>query len=145
MPAAKAHSWTFRSRFRASAFGWRSDLPIKRLISDALQSNGVDRRAIAHERLSLKSTAAVMSLAESGRYPAFVTRSAARKLLANGDLVKLGRVEIPVPYWLFAPRHREIEPLGALIAKAAAEMSGMGNGTALTTDLAAKARQPQPR
>lgn len=31
MPAAKAHSWTFRSQFRASAFGWRSVLPIKRI------------------------------------------------------------------------------------------------------------------
>ena len=31
MSAAKAHSWTFRSRFRANAFGWRSDLPIKRI------------------------------------------------------------------------------------------------------------------
>jgi hypothetical protein len=31
MPAAKAHTWTFRSRFRAGAFGWRSDLPIKRI------------------------------------------------------------------------------------------------------------------
>jgi hypothetical protein len=31
MPAAKAHSWTFRSRFRANAFGWRSDMPIKRI------------------------------------------------------------------------------------------------------------------
>ena len=31
MPAAKAHSWTFRSRFRSGAFGWRSDLPIKRI------------------------------------------------------------------------------------------------------------------
>jgi hypothetical protein len=31
MPAAKAHSWIFRSRFRASAFGWRSDLPIKHI------------------------------------------------------------------------------------------------------------------
>jgi len=31
MPADKAHSWTFRSQFRASAFGWRSDLPIKRI------------------------------------------------------------------------------------------------------------------
>ncbi len=31
MPAAKAHSWTFRSRFRAGAFGWRSELPIKRI------------------------------------------------------------------------------------------------------------------
>jgi hypothetical protein len=31
MQAAKAHSGTFRSRFRASAFGWRSDLPTKRI------------------------------------------------------------------------------------------------------------------
>ena len=31
MPAAKAHSWTFRSQFRAGAFGWRSDLPTKRI------------------------------------------------------------------------------------------------------------------
>ena len=31
MPATKAHSWTFRSRFRAGVFGWRSDLPIKRI------------------------------------------------------------------------------------------------------------------
>ena len=31
MPKAKAHSWTFRSRFGAGAFGWRSDLPIKRI------------------------------------------------------------------------------------------------------------------
>jgi len=25
------HKWAFRSRFRANAFGWRSDLPIKRI------------------------------------------------------------------------------------------------------------------
>jgi hypothetical protein len=31
MPAVKAHVWTFRSQFRAGAFGWRSDLPIKRI------------------------------------------------------------------------------------------------------------------
>ena len=31
MPVAKAHSWTFRTRFRAGAFGWRSDVPIKRI------------------------------------------------------------------------------------------------------------------
>ena len=31
MPAAKTHNWTFQSRFRASAFEWRSDLPIKRI------------------------------------------------------------------------------------------------------------------
>jgi hypothetical protein len=69
-----------------------------------------------------------MSLLESGRYPALVTRSAARKLLATDEVVNLGQMEIPIPYWLFAPRHREIEPLGALIAKAAAEMNGVGGG-----------------
>jgi hypothetical protein len=31
MTPAKAHNWTFRSRFRTNAFGWRSDLPIKRI------------------------------------------------------------------------------------------------------------------
>ena len=31
MPAAKAHNWTFRARIRAGAFGWRSDVPIKRI------------------------------------------------------------------------------------------------------------------
>jgi hypothetical protein len=31
MPTAKARNWTFGSRFRAGAFGWRSDLPIKRI------------------------------------------------------------------------------------------------------------------
>jgi hypothetical protein len=31
MAAVKAHVWTFRSQFRAGAFGWRSDLPIKRV------------------------------------------------------------------------------------------------------------------
>jgi hypothetical protein len=31
MPAVRAHVWTFRSQFRAGAFGWRSDLPIKRV------------------------------------------------------------------------------------------------------------------
>ena len=31
MPAAKRRTWTFRSRFRAGGFGWRSELPIKRI------------------------------------------------------------------------------------------------------------------
>ena len=31
MAVAKAHSWTFRSRFWSGAFGWRSDVPIKRI------------------------------------------------------------------------------------------------------------------
>ena len=44
MPAAKAHSWTFRSRFRASAFGWRSDLPIKRIKEAVAEIKKASRR-----------------------------------------------------------------------------------------------------
>jgi hypothetical protein len=55
--------------------------------------------------------------------------------------VRLGRVEIPVPYWLFAPKHREIEPLAALIAKAAAELSNVSNGAARAPNGAANAGQ----
>jgi hypothetical protein len=46
MPAAKAHSWAFRSRFRASAFGWRSDLPIKRIkeaVAEIKKATGKDK------------------------------------------------------------------------------------------------------
>ena len=57
MPAAKAHSWTFRSRFRAGAFGWRSDLPIKR-ITEAL---GEIRKAARKDKL-LGAEGAVMFL-----------------------------------------------------------------------------------
>jgi DNA-binding transcriptional LysR family regulator len=108
---------------------WEVGTDLELFLSEALETNKIDRRMIAHDRLQLTSTAAVMSIAESGRYSAFVTMSAARTLLASGELVRLGRMEIPIPYWLFAPRQREIEPLGALIAKAAAEMTGAGNGT----------------
>jgi hypothetical protein len=31
MATAKRHTWTFRSRFRAGGFGWRSELPIQRI------------------------------------------------------------------------------------------------------------------
>ena len=44
MPAAKAHSWTFRSRFRANAFGWRSDVPIKRIKEAVAEINATARK-----------------------------------------------------------------------------------------------------
>ena len=44
MPAAKAHSWTFRSRFRANAFGWRSDVPIKRIKEAVAEIKTVARK-----------------------------------------------------------------------------------------------------
>lgn len=109
---------------------WERGTDLEPFINEALEGQDIDRRSIAHERLQLNSTAAVITAIESGRYAAFLAQGAARKLLAAGDLVALGHVQIPVPYWLFAPRHREIEPLGALIARAAAAMNAAPNGRA---------------
>jgi hypothetical protein len=44
MPAAKAHRWTFRSRFRAGAFGWWSDLPIKRIMEALAEIKNAARK-----------------------------------------------------------------------------------------------------
>lgn len=88
------------------------------LIAEALNARGIDPRIIAHPYLRLTSTAAVLSVAESGRFPVFVTFRAARFFLQTGALTVLGRIEIPVKYWMIALRDREIEPLAALIAKA---------------------------
>jgi len=38
------HRWTFRSRFRANAFGWRSDLPIKRIKEAVSEIRKVNRK-----------------------------------------------------------------------------------------------------
>ena len=53
----KAHSWAFRSRFRAGAFGWRSDLPIKR-IKEAVS----EIKAAARKDMALGAEGAVVFL-----------------------------------------------------------------------------------
>jgi DNA-binding transcriptional LysR family regulator len=91
------------------------------VVTEALSAHGVDPRRVAHSRLRLDSTAAVLSLVGSGRFPGFVTLAAARAALAAGELVRVGAIEVPVRYWMFAPREREIEPLAALVATAATD------------------------
>jgi hypothetical protein len=44
MSAAKTHSWTFRARFRAGAFGWRSEVPIKRIKEAVSEIKAVARK-----------------------------------------------------------------------------------------------------
>jgi len=41
---ATKHRWAFRSRFRANAFGWRSDLPIKRIKEAVSEIRKVNRK-----------------------------------------------------------------------------------------------------
>ncbi len=61
---------------------------------------------------------AVISALQSGKYIGFVPERAARALLASAALTRIGSIEIPVRYWMFALREREIEPFASRIAKA---------------------------
>jgi DNA-binding transcriptional LysR family regulator len=85
----------------------------------ALSGHRLDSSRIAHPRLRLASSMAVISALQAGRHPGFLPERAARALLASGTLVRIGAIEIPVRYWMFALREREIEPFATEIAQAA--------------------------
>ena len=85
----------------------------------ALAGHRVDSGRIGHPRLKFSSSMAVISALQGGRHIGLVPERAARALLASGGLARLGRIEIPVRYWMFALREREIEPFAAEVAKAA--------------------------
>lgn len=97
------------------------------LMVDALASRQIETKKVFRTGLRLQSTAAVLSLIESGRYAGFVTYGSARDKLASGTLVEIRPFEIPLRYWMFAPRERDIEPLAALIAKSATELRAEEN------------------
>jgi len=44
MSARTAYKWTFRPRFKAKAFGWRSSLPIKRIKEAVAEIRQVARK-----------------------------------------------------------------------------------------------------
>jgi len=93
----------------------------------ALAGHRVDVGRIAHPRLKLSSSMAVLSALQAGRCIGFVPERAARALLASGVLARIGTFEIFVRYWLFALREREIEPFAAEIARAAGSYDGEGS------------------
>ena len=85
----------------------------------ALAAHRTDPSRLAHPGLRLSSSMAVISALQGQRYIGVVPERAARPLLASGLLVRIGRLEIPVPYWIFAPRERSIDALAAHVARAA--------------------------
>jgi DNA-binding transcriptional LysR family regulator len=85
----------------------------------AISSNKLDASRLAHPKLRLASSVAVVSALRAGRYIGFVPERAAGAALASGQIGRIGQLEIPVPYWMFALRDRELEPLAALIAREA--------------------------
>ena len=55
-----------------------------------------------------------------------IPEGAASPLLASGMLVRTGLIEIPVRYWMFALRERDIDPLAAYVARVAGAVANRG-------------------
>lgn len=89
------------------------------IIVEALTSRRINPARLVHPHLRLTSTAAVLAALEAQRFSGFVTERAARAALASGSIVRVGRIEIPLRYWMFSLREREIEAFASLVARAA--------------------------
>jgi DNA-binding transcriptional LysR family regulator len=85
----------------------------------ALASHRVDANRLAHPGLKLSSSMAVISALQGRRYIGLVPERAVSPLLASGMLVRIGLLEIPLRYWMFALRERDIDSLAAEVARAA--------------------------
>jgi len=89
----------------------------------ALAAHRVDASRLAHPGLKLASSMAVISALRGGRYIGLVPERAAGPLLASGILMRIGHVEIPVRYWMFALRERDIDLLATHVARVASSAS----------------------
>ena len=92
----------------------------------AMAANRVDASRLAHPGLRLSSSMAVISALQGGRYIGLVPERAVIPLLVSGMLVRIGPVEIPLRYWMFALRDRDIDPLAAQVARAASSAADSG-------------------
>ena len=85
----------------------------------ALAAHRADASRLADPGLRLSSSMAVISALQGQRYIGVVPERAVSPLFASGMLVRIGLLEIPVHYWMFALRERDIDPLAAHVARAA--------------------------
>jgi DNA-binding transcriptional LysR family regulator len=92
----------------------------------ALAAHRVDTSRLAHPGLKLSSSMAVISALRGGRHIGLIPERAASPLLASGMLVRIGPIEIPVRYWMFALRERDIDLLAAYVARVAAAAADRG-------------------
>jgi DNA-binding transcriptional LysR family regulator len=96
------------------------------VIVQALTSKGLNASQICHPSLRLTSTSAVISALQAGRFAGFVTKKAVQSALKQNALTRVGKIEIPLKYWMFGLREREIESLALQIANAAKKTSAVG-------------------
>jgi DNA-binding transcriptional LysR family regulator len=118
-----------RARQVADDLGWANltdEAPIlweqselTQTLVPALTAHRGDASRLAHPGLKLSSTMAVISALLGQRYIGIVPERAVSPLLASGMLARIGLLEIPVHYWMFALRERDIDPLASHVARAA--------------------------
>jgi DNA-binding transcriptional LysR family regulator len=88
-----------------------------------LAAHRVDASRLTHRILKLSSSAAVISALRGGRYLGFVPARAASPELAAGTLARCGLFDVPVRYWMFGLRERDIDPLLTQVARAASAVT----------------------
>ena len=97
------------------------------IIVAALAAHRADTSRLAHPGPRLSSSAAVISALQAGRHIGFVPERAVKPLLGSGILARIGHFEIPLRYWMFALRDRDIDQLAAQVARAAGAVTGSGS------------------
>jgi len=98
---------------------WEADTDLGRCLLRHFAAHKLNAKRLHHEDLRLTSGAAVLCAVLAGRYPGFLNSRLARAHVAGGLLAEVGGLEVPVRYWLFGPRHGDIEAVARTIAEAA--------------------------
>lgn len=98
------------------------------IIVKILADHQIDAKRLGHAILRLTSTSSVLNALEGGKFVGFVTERAAHNALATKNLIRVGRIEIPLKYWMFALRDREIESLASVVVEGAQAIHDGENG-----------------
>lgn len=88
-------------------------------ITTGLASQRLDPARLLDPKLRLASSMAVIALLRAGRHLAIVPERAAAPSIEAGRLERVGTLAIPLPYWMFALRERDMETLVTRVARLA--------------------------
>lgn len=88
-------------------------------IMEGLSARRLDGDRLAHPTLKLSSAMAVISALKGGSFLGLLSERAASAWLASGQLKRVGQLEIPLPYWMFALRERDIDEFALQTARSA--------------------------
>lgn len=86
-------------------------------ITAGLTAQRLDPALLLNPKLRLTSSMAVISQLKGGRHLAILPERAANTHIEAGRLERIGSLDIPLPYWMFALRERDMDALAAQIAR----------------------------